>query len=245
MRHVPTAVLAIALLAAPVASAQSSGNGYLFGQPAVRVTLRGGYAHANAGSDVFDFTTEQLTLRKRDFSSLTGGLTVAHPFSERFDLGVDADFALARHGSEFRKFVDNSDKPILQTTEFKRTPVLVAARFNLVPAGRSVGRLAWIPAGVVPWLGAGAGATWYKFTQSGDFIDFQTNRVFRDELTSEGLALTGMGTAGADLSLSPRLALSAGARYLWAKGSLSNDFAGFERLDLSGVSATVGLTVRL
>jgi hypothetical protein len=53
------------------------------------------------------------------------------------------------------------------------------------------------------------------------------------------------GMAGAEFSITPSLALTGDARYLWAKGDLGTDFGGFNKIDLSGVSASIGLSLRL
>ena len=59
-RHFAARALALfagsLLAAAPNVFAQSSGNGFLFRRPSVGLTLHGGYAHANAGSDIFTFS---------------------------------------------------------------------------------------------------------------------------------------------------------------------------------------------
>ena len=71
--HVGAAALSLALfVAAPAAArAQGAGNGFLLGTPVGSLTIRGGYDHANAGSDIFNDpqTIGQLTLKKSDFSS--------------------------------------------------------------------------------------------------------------------------------------------------------------------------------
>ena len=50
---------------------------------------------------------------------------------------------------------------------------------------------------------------------------------------------------GADISLSPHVALRLDSRYVWAKAPLSQGFIGFDKIDLSGVQGTLGLTYRL
>jgi len=50
------------------ARAQESGDGFLFRPPRGDVSIRGGFNHATAGSDLFSFTTSQLTLSTHDFS---------------------------------------------------------------------------------------------------------------------------------------------------------------------------------
>ena len=242
-------IVAVAVLTAGAGAAQaqiSHGRGYLFHEPDVKITLRGGYSVASANSDLFSFATNELTLSKHDFSGFTGGVEVAIPLSQRFELSADMSFIHSAHGSEFRNFVDNHDQPIEQTTQFDRVPLFLNARYYLSAPGRSVGKLAWIPAKVAPWIGAGVGTMYYDFRQEGDFVDFTNNNVFNTKLETSSWAPAAQAMAGAEFSLNPSLGLTSEARYLWAKGPVSREFGtGFDKIDLSGVSATVGLTFRL
>lgn len=242
-RVVAVAVLSFAAFAQ--AEAQRSGDGYLFREPTARITIRGGYAQAMASSDIFEQVVTDLTLSKSDFGGLTAAAEMGFALTNRIEISFDASVMHSNTTSEFRKFVDNNDLPIEQKTAFTRVPLTANLRFYLTETGRSVGRLAWIPSHIVPWVGAGGGATWYRFRQEGDFIDFDTKNVFADQLESSAWAPTVQGMAGVDVSLSPSIALRGDARYLWAKGSLERDFRGFERIDLSGVSVTLGLTYRM
>src|SRR5437763_1355395 len=114
--------VAITLPSGP-ASAQVAGNGYLFHAPYVTLGVRGGYANAIAGSDVFDDVTRQLTLNKSDFGSLTIGADVAFRLTSHLDLTLDAAYSRSNRKSDFRDFVDNNDLPIEQTTSFERIPL--------------------------------------------------------------------------------------------------------------------------
>jgi len=234
----------VLLAVAPDAFAQRSGDGFLFSPPGVSFTIHGGYARANAGSDLFSFSTENLTLGKGDFSGLDGGASLGVRLSDRADLSFGVDYTGRVADSESRNFVGTDDKPILQSTRFERVPLTINLKGYLLPRGRSIGEFAWVPNKLVPYVGAGAGTMWYRFTQQGEFVDFKTNDIFRDHLESSGWAPTVQGLAGVDLTLTPRLALTGEARYSWARAQLSDAFVGFDRIDLSGTSATVGLTVR-
>jgi hypothetical protein len=225
--------------------AMGSGDGYLFGAPAVHFTLRMGYAHANAGSDLFDEVIRDLTLEKRNFSGAVIGSEIGFVVSPRFDLSFNLDYAWSSKRSEYRNFIDNQNLPIEQTTSLKRVPLTANVRAYLAPRGRSVGRLAWIPTTVVPWIGAGGGAIWYRFRQEGDFVDFNTSDVFNADIKSEGWAPAAQAMGGLDYTISPRVAITGDARYTWARASLGRDFVGFDKIDLSGVSAALGLTFRL
>jgi hypothetical protein len=240
-----TALVLLALVAAAPLRAQGGGNGYLFGTPAAQITIRGGYAHPTAGSDLFDQVTTDLTLNRSSFSGFTAGGSIAVRVAPRFDVALDLDYAGTTKGSEYRGYVDNNNLPIQQTTAFTRVPVILSGRYYLTERGRSVGRLAWIPASVAPWIGAGGGAMWYRFRQEGDFVNFNTGSVFSTQVESSGWAAAAQGMGGVDVTLTPRIAVTGDARYTWARAPLSGDFVGFQRLDLSGVSVTLGLTFRL
>src|SRR6266536_4228432 len=86
--------LAIATTAVSSAvSAQSSGNGFLFGEPKGSIVFRGGYALANANSDLFSFTARQLTLSRRDFSSPVLETDLAVRLAPQADVVLTASYA--------------------------------------------------------------------------------------------------------------------------------------------------------
>lgn len=234
----------LALTSVASLHAQSSGAGFLFGTPPATLTVRGGLGHASAGSDIFSFTTERLTLGRGDFSGPAAGADLSFRLTPRLDLQLSGTYAGSTRSSEFIDWVDQDDQPIEQTTRFVRVPLTAGVRAYLTPRGHSIGQFAWVPARVAPYVGAGGGAMWYLFRQEGDFVDFETLDVFSDRLESQGWTATAHALAGADLTLSPRLALTGEARYAVARARLSNAFDQFDPIDLSGLSATVGLTVR-
>jgi opacity protein-like surface antigen len=237
-------VVALLVLGALPARAQSSGRGFLFREPLFSVTLRGGWAGANAKSDLFAFTTDQLTLNKGDFSSGSFGVDGAFRLRTGTHAVLSLGAASAKKRSEFRDFVDNNELPIEQTTSFTRVPITLSVKQYLMSTGRPIGRFAWIPARVSPFVGAGGGGMYYRFHQTGDFIDFQTMDVFPSQFESSGWTSTAHVMAGVDYSLAARFALTLEARYLWSSAPLSNDFSGFNKLDLSGLATSAGLTVR-
>ncbi len=239
------AVFACAIVAPLGAGAQRvSGSGFLFGAPGASLTLRVGYAQPLAGSEVFSFSNENLTLGRSDY----GGASVSGDFaffvSERLAVQFSAGHSRRTVGSEFRDWVDNNDLPIEQSTEFTRIPVMLGLRYYLVPPGRSLGRLAWVPARFAPYVAGGVGRVRYRFHQSGDFVDYQTLDVFSTELESAGWTTAGYGALGLDYAMNARVGLVSEARYDYASARMSRDFEGFDRIDLSGLSATVGLSFR-
>jgi len=240
------AVLLAASPAVRSASAQErSGNGFLFGAPTGSISLRFGYAAPSASSDLFSFVTNELTLRRGDLAAFAYGADVALPLRPRLDLIVSADFGGMTKKSEFREWQDNSGNPIEQKTSFSRQSYAANVRYYLLPYGMSLSRFAWVPSRYAPWLSAGLGRTRYRFSQTGDFVDFANgNSVFRDTFTSSAWGFTPQVAAGLDWNIGPRFALTTQAKYLWGKADLGVDFSGFSPIDLSGLGVTGGLTIR-
>jgi hypothetical protein len=225
--------------------AQTAGDGFLFRVPHGSWGLRGGFDRAIAGGDVFAFVTKQLTLNRSDFSSATFGSNLAITMSATNDLVFDLSFATVSRGSEFRDWIDNNNQPITQTTSLRRIPLTIGMRHYLAPRGRAVGHFAWIPARQTTYVGFGIGYMAYRFRQIGDFVDFQTLNVFPDEFESKGWTPVLHANFGADFALGRFFLLNGEARYTWAHGPTGRDYVGFNKIDLSGLSATAGLSLRL
>jgi hypothetical protein len=224
--------------------AQSAGDGFLFKEPVVRISLSGGLANPHAGSDVFSFLTNDFTLSRGDFRSSAFGGDISVRVHPRVDFMFGTQWSGSSKRSEYRHFTDTDDLPIEQTTSFQRVPVSASVKLYVTPRGRAIGHYAWIPARVIPYVGIGGGAEWYNLKVEGDFVDFDTNEISTDLIESSGWAPTAHGFAGVDLSLSPHFGLTGEGRYSWAKANLSQDFSGFNRIDLSGLTATVGVYAR-
>jgi hypothetical protein len=236
--------LASSLLLSVTAAAQSSGKGFLFKRPVGSFALRGGFSQPRGSSDIFSFITDELTLGRGDFAGASLGADLAFRIKPRVDLVFGTSYDGSTAHSEFRRFVDNNDLPIEQTTSLARVPFTVSAKLYLTSPGRSIGRYAWVPATFAPFVGLGGGFTWYRFRQQGDFIDRGTLDVFSDRFRSSGWAPTANLFAGLDVALGPRFGVTGEGRYLWARGPMSTDFSNFDRIDLSGYNASLGVYVR-
>jgi hypothetical protein len=117
-------------------------------------------------------------------------------------------------------------------------------KVHLTPRGRSLGRYAYVPTRVNPYVGGGGGLMWYRIEQHGDFVDHETLDIFTDTFVSDGTAPTAYLMAGSDIWLLSRVGLNVEARYNWAKAELEGDFADFDEIDLRGLQWTIGITVR-
>jgi len=214
---------------------------FLFGEPKGSVGLRGGWGFARAGSDIYDFIGEQLTVSRRDFDGPTFGIDVGYQALPWLVIQARVDNTQSSVTSEFRRYVDQDDEPISQETRLIRTPITVGVKLYLKPRGRSVSRFAWVPNSVAPYVGGGGGMIHYELVQEGDFVDFTDLSVFSDTFRSEGWSATANVFAGLDVKVHRRAFASLEVAYLWADAELGQDFEGFDPIDLSGFQATVGI----
>ena len=221
-----------------------AGDGFMFHAPRGGLSLRIGYARPSADSKVFDFVSKQLTVGKGDFAGGSIAADVEIPVATRAAVLVGAAISARAAQSEYRNFVDNNDLPIEQRTEFRRVPLSLGVKYYLAPPGRALSRLAWVPATVAPYVAAGGGWTYYSFRQSGDFVDFKTLDVFTSTMQSYGWSSAMYAATGVHYGLSAHADLVTEARYDRSRAPMSNDFQGFDRISLSGLSLTAGVHFR-
>jgi len=213
---------------------------FLFSWPRTYVGVAGGWLATSQSGGIFDLTRELLTVEDGDFNSGVARFVVGRALNRRFDLAAEVGFSRATVPSEYREFLEG-DLPITQTTEFSQAPVSATLRMWLVPRGRTVGRFAWVPTAVAPYISGGVGAHWYRFTQFGDFVDVVDLSIFSDTFESSGWAAGAHVGGGISAHLVKQLFVTVEARYGWVATPLSNDFVGFEDIDLDGLQVTGGV----
>ena len=230
-------MLLAAVVASPIsARAQNAGQGFLFGAPIGSFTIRGGWALAWARSDFFAFTTENLTLNRGDFSSPAIEADLAFRAGPRTQVVVSSGLSGMSQRSEFRHFIDNNDKPIEQTTTFRRIPISIGLKQYLTSTGRSIGRFAWIPSRVAPYIGGGVGINQWRYAEVGEFIDTD-GFIFRDTTTyiATGTTVGPVILGGVRFPIGSR-GSGLGGEIRWQGGNADLPNIGFfgTKLDLGG-----------
>ena len=256
MRHITMCVIvAIGVFSAADARAQDNrppsqtppadfgSPDFLFGKPRGSVGIRGNWLFARANSQWFTFVTDNLTLDKKDFNAPGFAADVGIAVSRRAEAVFGVDVNQVQAGSEYRHLVDNNRLPINQTTRLRTTALTGSLKFALVERGLEVSRLAWVPRHIVPYAGAGGGAVRYDLRQFGDFVDFQTSRIFSSTFTSAGWAPMAQAFAGVDVRVLKRLYVTLDGRYQWSNATLSNTWVDFDPIDLAGFKLAAGASV--
>jgi len=213
---------------------------FLFGRPRGAIGVRGNWMFARADSDWYAFVADQLTLGQKDFNAPGFATDVAISLGRRADAVVGVDFNQTTTTSEYRDFVDNNRLPITQSTRLRTVGLTGSVKYALVERGLEVGRLAWVPKNIVPYVGAGGGALYYDLEQFGDFIDFQDNSVFPSTFASSGWAPVAQAFAGVDIRVLKRVYVTVDGRYQWAHATLGRTWVDFEPIDLAGFKLAAG-----
>lgn len=212
---------------------------FLFGQPRGIIGLSGGWLRAEGGDGgLLGFFRDELTIGERGYDSLLFRFAFGAAVSPRVDLVFDVDVSRSRAVSVWREFPD-FDPPIAQTTELTQMPLNAGVRFWVVPRGRRIGRLAWVPNTFAFHVGVGGGARRYQLAQFGEFVDYRDDLIYPDEYESAGWAASAHATAGVSLRLSRRVFAVADVRRVWSRRELADDFIG--SLDLNGLQMTGGI----
>lgn len=233
----------------PGAVAAQGGDGYMLQEPRASLKFEAGYGFQRAQGDIFDYSVDRFTLGRRDFDSPYLGGEIGIRLDEQWDIALGVGHQSSSARSEYHDWVGTDDLPIEQVTELRLVPVVASAKYYLLPRGRKIGRFAWIPETVVPFVGVGAGIMSYRFEQEGEFVNEQpnddgTHDIYFDRLTSEGNAFLARASAGVDLSVGRQLVLTGEARYGYSRTPMDFDFSDFGDIDLDGFQLVGGISVR-
>lgn len=240
--------LLLLLLLLPGAALASQGDdpaGFSFDEPRFAVSVRGSRVFARAGSDIFDFFREQLTIERRDFDTPAISSEFGIALTRRIEVVAGFEYGQTTIDSQYRQFVFRlTGAPIPQTTSLENLHIGGSVKYALFERGHDIGQFVWIPRGIVSYVGVGAGVVHYRLLQDGNFVDVADRSVFRDTFEASGWAPSTHVLAGVDIKILPWLYASAEARYAWTTADLGPSFVGFAPMDLSGLRTTAGVNVR-
>ena len=126
------------LITAIVAQAQPAGQrpsgarnnpDFLFGRPHGSVAVRGSWIFSSAGSDWYDFVTDQLTIDHGAFNAPVVTFEVGFFVTPRVDVLAGVDFSSTSTNSEYRNMVDNNRLPITQQTELRGATISGSVKY--------------------------------------------------------------------------------------------------------------------
>jgi opacity protein-like surface antigen len=234
----PTLLLA-ALLAAPqLAAADGLVGGFVGGFIPKGLD---GRTHGDVLAENLAFRTLFDDVGDQDpihlFTGVNAGGEVLFGLGDFLEAGVGVGvFQSKERFSFYTDFTDTDGTDIEQSTKFRIVPVSVTVR--AFPIGRTTP--------VQPYVGGGVNFYRWKYTESGEFIDFSdaTLPVFSDTFTDSGSAVGATILGGVRVPVGRTLMIGGEVRWQGGSADLAPElnFAG-NKLDLSGVS--VGATVHV
>jgi hypothetical protein len=222
-------VLVTGFIATPVAFAQQSLNLYV-----------GGFAprseDARIGDDVLVQNRDFLSFNINDFNGGTVGGEWLIALGDKFDAGLGLGFYQRTVPSVYTNYVNNDGSEIEANLKLRIVPFTATVRF--LPLGHR--------AAIQPYIGAGAGAFRWRYSETGQFVDFTDPRrtIFRGNFVGSGSAAGPVVVGGVRVPLGST-AIGGEIRYQSAQGNLRSDqgFAG-SKIDLGGFAYLLTFNIR-
>lgn len=231
MRRLSLTTVALGLLAGvflpAVSYAQSSVNFYV-----------GGFVPKSEAArdrqDVLWNDLDFLSFRTGDFNGPTAGAEYLVGLGEHFDGGLGVGVYSRTVPSVYADFVNANGSELEQDLKLRMVPFTATVRW--LPLGHS--------AGIEPYIGAGVAIINYRYSESGQFVDFTDNSIFRDTFVGSGTA-TGPTILGGVRFPVGNVAFGGEVRWQKALGDLpaDQDFAG-SKIDLGGVNYLATFKIR-
>ena len=182
--------------------------------------------------DVLNENRTFLLFDVRDFNGASVGGEWLVPLGRHIEGGLGVSFSRRTVPTIYTDFVDNAGSEIEQRLRLRLVPAAFTIR--LLPLGQR--------SPVQPYIGAGLGIISWRYSESGDFIDFGAGRtVFNDTFVATGNA-TGPIVLGGIRFAADTASAGFEIRYQKANADLDNRFAG-SKIDLGGwtYNFTVGM----
>lgn len=224
MRRLPVAGLfALVLLATPsLAHAQQSLNLSVGG-----FVPRGEDARGRDGGrsdDVLVNNLDFLAFDFKEFNGFTANAEYLVGLGDYLDAGLGVGLYRRTVPSVYADFVNVNGAEIHQDLRLRIVPFTATVRF--LPFGRS--------AALHPYVGAGLGVFNWRYSESGEFVDFRDRSIYRDSFVGSGTA-TGPVVIGGLRIPTSLVDIGGEVRYQNATGDLpgAEDFAA-DKIDLGG-----------
>jgi hypothetical protein len=226
-----------AFIATPSASAQQSVNFFLGGFVPASADAREHDVLVN--NDNFLVTAGDSRFRVDRFSGVTIGGEYLVGLGDFFDAGIGVGFYQKTVRAFDATFVNANGTNIAADVKLRVIPV--DATFRVLPIGHR--------APIVPYVGVGVGIYGWRYSESGQFVDYtppvgRTPPVITDTFVGSGTAVGPVVLGGVRVPIGP---MAPGFEIRWhgGKADLPNDQSfSSNRLDLSGIDYLFTFNIR-
>jgi hypothetical protein len=195
-----------------------------------------GRANIDGGSsaDVLVNNLDFLAFNIDDFRGLALSAEWLTALGSNFEAGLGIGRYSRKVPSVYRDYIDLDASEIEQDLRLRTIPFSATIRF--LPLGRN--------SGVQPYLGGGIGVINWRYTESGDFVDFSDFSIFRGTFVGSGTTAGPMVLGGLRFPVGSS-DIGGEIRYQHAEGDLPES-EGFSSttIDLGGVSYLATFNIR-
>ena len=180
------------------------------------------------------FLCEPLLFEVGDFGGFTIGGEYLIGVGKFIEAGVGTGF-YQRNVDSIYEFVTRPDGTEIEQ-DLKLRIVPITATLKFVPTGRD--------ARFQPYVGAGIAALFWKYSETGEFVDPGDSSIFRDSFSADGTEIAPVIFGGFRAPVSGSMMVGGEVRWQNAEGELPvEEFLG-DRIDLGGLTFQANLTWR-
>jgi len=190
-----------------------------------------GLASRDPNDQILDDST-YLAFRMSDFHGVTYGAEYLVGLGRWFDAGLGVSWYSQTVPTVYANLVNADGSEIQQQLKLRTVPF--TASFRLLPLGRSHA--------VQPYIGGGVAIINWKYSETGDFVDFSDGSIFTANYEGSGTATGPLFLVGATAPFGA-WGLGGEIRYQHATGDLPSDFPS-SKIDLGGWTYVATVHVR-
>jgi hypothetical protein len=189
---------------------------------------------ARVDGDVLNENRTFLTFDVDEFNGASIGGEWLMPFGDYVEGGIGISFSRRTVASVYTDYIDDDGTEIDQDLRLRLVPIAFTVR--LTPLGRS--------SVVQPYIGAGLGIINWRYSEAGEFVDFnQGGIIFIDQFVANGNA-AGPVVVGGVRFVGDALSAGGELRYHAADAELDDSIFAGPRIDLGGWTYNFTLGVR-
>lgn len=208
-----------------------------YAQQSLNLSVGGFVPHgedARTNGDVLVNNLDFLSFNLKDFGSATFGGEWEFPLMSRVDASLGIAFSSRSVPSVYSDFVEDDSTEIAQSLKLRIVPFTATVRF--LPLGHD--------APIQPYIGVGVGIFSWRYSETGEFIDYSDGSVFRDSFVASGATAGPVVLGGLTFPVGS-WAIGGEIRYHSAQGELpaGEGFSG-TKIDLGGFAYSAMFKIR-
>ena len=214
-------------------SSQTAGS-----RPRYGFSAFGGFRALQIESQLFDSNDVDFGITEGDFRSGRIGFEVDFALLPMVEIMVGFDTGGSETSGNYLDLVYEDGSEIEHSARLEMTEYTFGARVRPLPGGR-----------VSPYLAVGVSLASYRYSETGEFVDFDTADIFYDEFEERQALFGFFAGAGLDYALvrlpyGRRIDLFGEFRYARGKGEHEDGFDGFGDLTIGRTGGLLGLRIR-